>query len=53
MLNSLPDGALKRGENFIEPILSPTMAGGLFAIEREYFFDIGEYVVFFCTEFIQ
>ena len=22
---------------------SPTMAGGLFAIEREYFFDIGEY----------
>jgi polypeptide N-acetylgalactosaminyltransferase len=24
-------------------IRSPTMAGGLFAIEREYFFDIGEY----------
>ena len=22
---------------------SPTMAGGLFAIEREYFLDIGEY----------
>ncbi|XP_046446155.1 polypeptide N-acetylgalactosaminyltransferase 11-like isoform X2 [Daphnia pulex] len=41
--DSLPDDTLKTNEDFVKPILSPTMAGGLFAIEREYFFDIGEY----------
>lgn len=41
--DSLPDDSLKSNEDFVKPILSPTMAGGLFAIEREYFFDIGEY----------
>jgi len=41
--DSLPDGALKTSQDLINPIPSPTMAGGLFAIEREYFFDIGEY----------
>eukprot|EP01147_Barroeca_monosierra_P005718 gene5718-9004_t len=27
----------------IAPLLSPTMAGGLFSIERDYFFEIGSY----------
>ncbi|XP_077553080.1 polypeptide N-acetylgalactosaminyltransferase 13-like isoform X2 [Haemaphysalis longicornis] len=30
-------------KNPIEPVLSPTMAGGLFAVDRKYFFEIGAY----------
>ncbi|CAI4231476.1 unnamed protein product [Auanema sp. JU1783] len=30
-------------QNFIKPIKSPSMAGGLFAVDREYFFHIGTY----------
>lgn len=30
-------------EDFVKPIISPTMAGGLFAIYREYFNYIGKY----------
>lgn len=30
-------------KDFVEPIKSPTMAGGLFAIFREYFNHIGKY----------
>lgn len=30
-------------EDFVRPIISPTMAGGLFAIYRQYFNYIGKY----------
>lgn len=40
---NLPKGTLSKSEDFIKPIQSPTMAGGLFAIDRKYFIDIGEY----------
>lgn len=33
----------ERREHTTEPYRSPAMAGGLFAIDREYFFDIGMY----------
>ncbi|KAH8378087.1 hypothetical protein KR093_009122, partial [Drosophila rubida] len=39
----LPDGTLKVPEDFKGPFRSPTMAGGLFAVNRLYFQHIGEY----------
>ncbi|KZC10131.1 Polypeptide N-acetylgalactosaminyltransferase 35A, partial [Dufourea novaeangliae] len=41
--DSLPVGTLEHAEDFIKPIKSPTMAGGLFAMDREYFTKLGEY----------
>ncbi|XP_022256687.1 polypeptide N-acetylgalactosaminyltransferase 11-like isoform X2 [Limulus polyphemus] len=39
----LPHHQLRNKEDFIKPIESPTMAGGLFAMDRKYFHDLGEY----------
>ncbi|XP_058790277.1 polypeptide N-acetylgalactosaminyltransferase 35A-like isoform X2 [Phymastichus coffea] len=41
--DNLPEGNLKQHQDFIKPIKSPTMAGGLFAMDRKYFFELGEY----------
>ncbi|EGD80236.1 polypeptide N-acetylgalactosaminyltransferase 13 [Salpingoeca rosetta] len=36
-------GVLRPGQKLTDPIDSPTMAGGLFAIDRDYFYEIGSY----------
>ncbi|KAH8240632.1 hypothetical protein KR026_002264 [Drosophila bipectinata] len=40
---NLPEGTLKVPEDFRGPFRSPTMAGGLFAVNRKYFQHLGEY----------
>lgn len=41
--DSVPSDNLKSYDDFIKPIESPTMAGGLYAIDREFFNQIGTY----------
>lgn len=39
----IPSHEMNRRKSDIDPIRSPTMAGGLFAADRKYFFEIGAY----------
>ncbi|XP_058822924.1 polypeptide N-acetylgalactosaminyltransferase 35A-like [Topomyia yanbarensis] len=41
--DNLPKGMLAKESDFVGPFQSPTMAGGLFAVDRQYFKDLGEY----------
>ncbi|XP_023237259.1 polypeptide N-acetylgalactosaminyltransferase 11-like [Centruroides sculpturatus] len=41
--DSVSSSLLKMDIDFIKPIKSPTMAGGLFAIDGKYFHNLGEY----------
>lgn len=41
--HGIPDVERQRRNNDVAPIRSPTMAGGLFAISRQYFTELGTY----------
>ncbi|XP_031551805.1 polypeptide N-acetylgalactosaminyltransferase 1-like [Actinia tenebrosa] len=40
---TIPDYEKERRKSNADPIRSPTMAGGLFAIDKSYFYEIGSY----------
>jgi polypeptide N-acetylgalactosaminyltransferase len=41
--DGIPSSQLKNEINYLGPFATPTMAGGLFAMNRKYFKDLGEY----------
>lgn len=41
--DNVPKAQLKTKEDFIKPIISPTHSGGLFAINKQHFVNLGEY----------
>ena len=40
---SVSDKPMKDEAEFIRPVRTPTMAGGLFSIERDFYFEMGDY----------
>ncbi|ELU10336.1 hypothetical protein CAPTEDRAFT_176696 [Capitella teleta] len=41
--DQIPESLLRKQEDYVKPIKTPTMAGGLFAMNRKYFNDLGRY----------
>lgn len=41
--DSVPSSKLKTYDDFVKPIETPTMAGGLYAIDRRFFYRLGAY----------